>query len=164
MRETGLQDQLSDQRYLSQYGDESEFRADRDHIEILQPLGFANDILGPANIRALETELTHKIGKAVLFSQNRYLKGPYQPVVKLVDRFTAMGGRIERGELPGFARADRVTGVQLKDGRTLPVDEALICAVAFSGALAKMLGEPILLETERGYHTQIMARGITMQH
>jgi hypothetical protein len=31
-------------------------------------------------------------------------------------------------------------------------------------ALAKMLGEPIPLETERGYHTQIMAPGITMRH
>jgi len=40
----------------------------------------------------------------------------------------------------------------------------VICAGAHSAHLAKMLGEPIPLETERGYHTQIMAPGISMKH
>jgi D-amino-acid dehydrogenase len=40
----------------------------------------------------------------------------------------------------------------------------VICAGAFSARLAKDLGEPIPLETERGYHTQIMAPGISMKH
>jgi D-amino-acid dehydrogenase len=52
----------------------------------------------------------------------------------------------------------------LGDGRRIAANEAVICAGAHSAALAKMLGEPMPLETERGYHTQIMAPGITMKH
>ena len=40
----------------------------------------------------------------------------------------------------------------------------MLCAGAFTGRLSKLLGEPIPLETERGYHTQIMAPGISMRH
>jgi D-amino-acid dehydrogenase len=54
--------------------------------------------------------------------------------------------------------------VVLRDGRSFPVTEVVIAAGAYSAKLAKDLGEPIPLETERGYHTQIMAPGITMRH
>ena len=47
---------------------------------------------------------------------------------------------------------------------TIAADEVVICAGAHSARLAKMLGEPIPLETERGYHTQIMKPGIAMKH
>ena len=40
----------------------------------------------------------------------------------------------------------------------------MICAGAWSGRLAGRLGEPIPLEAERGYHTQIMAPAISLRH
>lgn len=40
LRETGLEDQISHQGCLSLYADEAEFRADREHIEILERFGF----------------------------------------------------------------------------------------------------------------------------
>jgi D-amino-acid dehydrogenase len=92
------------------------------------------------------------------------MKDPYKLVLALAERFTALGGRIEQGEVVGFTRSDAMREVVLKDGRRLPADEVVICAGAFSAKLAKDLGEPIPLETERGYHTQIMAPGISMKH
>lgn len=80
------------------------------------------------------------------------MKNPYRLVLALADRFTALGGRIEQGE------------VGLKDGRRLPADEVVIAAGAHSAPLARALGEPIPLETERGRHTQIMAPGIGLKH
>ena len=85
-------------------------------------------------------------------------------VLALAERFTAAGGRIERGEVVRFVRNDRIREVVLKDGRRLAADEVVICAGAHSATLAKDLGEPIPLETERGYHTQIMAPGLSMKH
>lgn len=164
LRETGLQDQMSDEGCLSLYADEAEFRADREHIEILQRFGFPHEVIGRQAIKALEPEVSDKIGMAVLFPQNRSMRDPYRLVLALAERFTALGGRFEMGEVTGFTRSERLREVIVKDGRRLPADEVVICAGAFSARLAKLLGEPIPLETERGYHTQIMAPGIALKH
>lgn len=84
--------------------------------------------------------------------------------MKLAERFTGLGGRIEEGEAVGFVRGEGIREVRLQGGRRIAADEVVICAGAHSARLAKMLGEPIPLETERGYHTQIMAPGISMKH
>ena len=164
LHETGLANQISDEGCLSLYTDEAEFRADRDHIEILERFGFPHEVMGRQAIKALEPELSDKIGMAVLFPQNRSMKDPYKLVLALAERFTAMGGRIEAGEVTGFLRSEAIRAVLLKDGRRMTADKIVICAGAYSGKLAKMLDEPIPLETERGYHTQIMTPGIFMKH
>lgn len=164
LRETGLEDQIGEEGCLSLYTDEAEFAADREHIEILERFGFPHEVLGSQAIRALEPALSDRIGMAVLFPQNRSVKDPYRLVLALADRFAALGGRIERGEVAGVERGERVRGVVLTGGRRIPADEVVIAAGAFSARLAKALGEPIPLETERGYHTQIMAPSISMRH
>ena len=164
LRETGLEDQISEEGCLSLYTDEAEFKADREHIEILERFGFPHEVIGRQAIKALEPELSDKIGLAVLFPQNRSMKDPYKLVLALAKRFQALGGRIEKGEVVGFTRSDAMREVVLTDGRRLSADEVVIAAGAFSAKLAKDLGEPIPLETERGYHTQIMSPGISMKH
>lgn len=164
LKETGLEGELSEEGCLSLYTDEDEFKADREHIEILERFGFPHEVIGRQAIKALEPELSDRIGLAVLFPQNRSMKDPYQLVVKLAERFTALGGRIERGEVIGFERGETMQALRLKDGRRIAADEVVVAAGVHSAKLARMLGEPIPLETERGYHTQIMKPGISMKH
>jgi D-amino-acid dehydrogenase len=164
LKETGLEGELSQEGCLSLYTDEAEFKADREHIEILERFGFPHEVIGRQAIKALEPELSDKIGLAVLFPQNQSMKNPYQLVVKLAERFTALGGKIEQGEVVGFERGEGMRAVLLKDGRRIAPHEVVVAAGVYSAKLAKMLGEPIPLETERGYHTQIMKPGISMKH
>jgi D-amino-acid dehydrogenase len=164
LADTGLQDQISDQGCLSLYADEAEFKADRAHLELLERFGLPHEVIGRQAIQALEPELSDRIGMAVLFPQNRTVKDPYRLVLALADRFTAQGGRIETGEVTGFTRGEAIREVVLRDGRRLAADRVVIAAGAFSARLSAMLGEKIPLETERGYHTQIMAPGIRMAH
>lgn len=164
LKETGLEGELSEEGCLSLYTDEAEFRADREHIEILERFGFPHEVIGRQAIKALEPELSDRIGMAVLFPQNRSMRNPYQLVVKLAERFREQGGRIVPGEAVGFERGERIQAVRLKDGRRVAADEVVIAAGVYSAKLAKLLGEPIPLETERGYHTQIMKPGISMKH
>ena len=84
LRETGLSDQISEEGCLSLYTDAAEFKADRDHIEILERFGFAHQILTGDQARELEPELAKSIGVAVLFPQNRSMKDPYKLVLVLV--------------------------------------------------------------------------------
>lgn len=164
LRETCLEGEISEEGCLSLYTDEAEFKADREHIEILERFGFPHEVIGRQAIKALEPELSTKIGLAVLFPQNQSMRNPYQLVVKLAERFVAMGGKIEQGEVTGFDRGEGMRAVLLKDGRRIAADEVVISAGVYSAKLARMLGEPIPLETERGYHTQIMKPGISMKH
>lgn len=165
LKETGLEHMLSSEGCLSLYKDDSEFRADREHIEVLERFGFRHEILDREAIRALEPALSAEIGKAVLFPENRSIADPYDLVVKLTDKFKALGGEVIQGEVVGFDQPDgSVSAVRLKDGRVLDADEVVLAAGAFTARLSSMIGEPIPLETERGYHTQVMAPGISMKH
>ncbi|WP_413708560.1 NAD(P)/FAD-dependent oxidoreductase [Rhizobium sp. Rhizsp82] len=165
LAETGLQHMISAEGCLSVYTDEAEFKADREHIEILDRFGFRYEILGGNAIRDLEPAVTTKIGKAVLFPDNRSISNPFKLVQALADQFKKLGGVVETGEVVGFDQDNAgVKSVRLRDGRALSSDCVVLAAGAFTGRLSSMLGEPIPLETERGYHTQIMAPGVSMRH
>lgn len=164
LRATGLEEELTEEGCLSLYADEAEFKADRDHIEILKRFGFPHEVLRRPAIKNLEPELSDKIGMAVLFPQNRSIRDPYRLVLGLAERFTELGGRIDKDEVIGFTRGESIREISLKSGRKIAADEVVICAGAHSAKLAELLDEPIPLETERGYHTQIMAPGISLKH
>ena len=167
LADLGLTDHLSQQGCLSLYSDQAEFRADRAHIEVLERFGLDHDILTGAQARALEPDLSPAIGMAVRFAQNRSVRDPYRLVLALADRFAALGGQLEQAEVVGFGRSADGTGIAdiaLRDGRLIAADEVVIAAGAYSGRLSALLGEPIPMETERGYHTQIMVPGIALQH
>lgn len=165
LRETGLTHMLSAEGCLSLYADEAEFRADRAHIEILERFGFRHDIIEGHAIHDLEPALTTKIAKAVLFPDNRSIADPHGLVTALTDRFQALGGTLQTGDVVGFEEGEgAVSALRFADGRRLAADRVVLAAGAFTGRLARLLGEPIPLETERGYHTQIMSPGIAMRH
>ncbi|GGG83844.1 D-amino-acid dehydrogenase [Salipiger pallidus] len=164
LSELGAGDELTPTGCLSLYSDEAEFRADRDHIELLERFGFDHEVIGAERLRELEPALTPAIGKAVVFPDNRSLRDPHRYVTRIVQRFAEMGGQLASGEVVGIRPQEQITEVQITTGETLLADELVLCAGAYTGRLSAMLGEPIPLETERGYHTQIMAPGISLAH
>ncbi|CDX33836.1 putative D-amino acid dehydrogenase protein [Mesorhizobium sp. SOD10] len=165
LKQTGLKDMLSAEGCLSLYTDEAEFRKDRDHIETLDRFGFRYEVLGGNAMRDLEPALTTNIAKAVLFPDNRSIADPYKLVVALAERFQALGGSIVQGEVTAFEHGgEGVSGLRLQDGRRIEAKCVVLAAGAFTARLSALLKEPIPLETERGYHTQIMAPGISMRH
>ncbi len=164
MDDLGIADQISDTGCLTLYASEAEFKADAERLEMLDRFGFRYEVLNGPAIRDLDPAITSLITKAVLLPDNRTLVDPFLLTKKMIERFIALGGQMIQGNVTGFDRSDRVTGVQLDDGRSLPADRVVLCAGAYTARLAKMLSEPIPLETERGYSTQIMSPGITLNH
>lgn len=165
LKQTGLSHMMSEEGCLSLYADEAEFLSDRDHIEILERFGFRHRVLDAAAIRDLEPALTKRIAKAVLFPDNRSISDPYRLVTAIAEQFQAMGGTVVKGNVAGFEETDgAIDTVCLDGGRRIAADKTVIAAGAFSVELARLVGEPIPLETERGYHTQVMAPGIAMRH
>lgn len=165
LKVTGLEHMMSAEGCLSLYTDEAEYRADREHIEVLERFGFAHEILDREALQSLEPALARQIGKAVLFPENRSISDPYQLVIQLVEQFKLLGGVVQRGEVVEFDQTSgSVAGIRFKDGRLIEAEEVVLAAGAYTARLSSLLGEPIPLETERGYHTQVMAPGISMRH
>lgn len=161
----GLSDMLSQEGCLSLYADEAEYTADAEHIRAIKRHGFDIEILDGNAIRGLEPEISAKIAKAVLFPSNRSIRDPYQLVLALAARFEALGGRVERRAVSGFDRSNGgISALRFVDGQSLNVTQAVLCTGAYTGRLAHLLDEHIPLETERGYHTQVMSPGLSMRH
>lgn len=162
---TGLTHMLTEEGCIGIYMDDAEFRADREHLELMERFGFRHRVMDGKAARDLEPALSNKIERAVLLPDNRIIRDPYKLVTAVFERFIAAGGRFESGNVVGFDERDgSVTGVRLEEGRTIPGGTTVLAAGAFTGRLSSLLDEPIPLETERGYHTQIMAPGISMRH
>lgn len=161
----GVPDVLSEEGCLSLYASDAELAADREHIDIIERFGFHCPELSRDELQELEPTIAPVIKKAILFPKNKSIRDPYRLVLTLVERFREMGGTVETGEVAAIDCQDgKVSSIVLADGRRIACTEAILAAGAYTGRLSRMIGEPIPLETERGYHTQIMAPGIALRH
>lgn len=165
LKDLSLEHMMSQEGCLSLYANDAEFQADRDHIEILERFGFNHEVLGSDAVSELEPALSKRIGKAVLFPENKSISDPYKLVTSIAERFRALGGEFVQGDVVGFEQAaGSITGIRLKDGRVLMAGEVVLAAGAFTSRLSTLLKEPIPVETERGYHMQVMAPGVKLRH
>ena len=150
---------------LAIYETEAEFAGDRGHLDMMRRYGFEHRVLARPEIRDLEPALSPDVAKAVLLPDNKSIRNPYQLVVKLVEAAKAAGAGFVSGEaVSAEHRSGGGVSLRLANGRTLHADHIVFAAGVRTRFLAAALGEPIPLETERGYHTQIMKPGIAMRY
>lgn len=161
----GVPDMLSQTGCLSLYASDNEFDSDREHIEVVERFGFDCPVLKGDEVRKIEPAISPMITRAVLFPENKFVRDPFLLVTTLVERMREMGGCVEQGEVKGIeCRDGAVNGVVLSDGRRIAGNALVLAAGAYTGRLSGLIGESIPLETERGYHTHIMAPGISLNH
>jgi len=161
----GAPDLMTDEGCLAIYETEAEFAGDRGHIEMMQRYGFEFEVLNGGAIQHYEPTLSSKVAKAVLLPDNKSIRDPYQLVVKLAAAAEAAGARFLSGSVQGIERKpDGSKTVILESGGRIEVGSVVLAAGVHTRTLAEKLGEPIPLETERGYHTQIMKPGISMRY
>jgi D-amino-acid dehydrogenase len=161
----GVPELMTEEGCLAIYETEAEFAADRSHIALMQRYGFEHKVLLGAEIRDYEPALSPKIAKAVLLPDNKSIRDPYRLVLRLVEAAKALGMSMVTGEVRNVERLpDGSVSVALSDGRRVDAAQVVLAAGVRTRFIAKTLGEPIPLETERGYHTQIMRPGISMRY
>jgi D-amino-acid dehydrogenase len=161
----GAPELMTDEGCLAIYETESEFAGDRGHIEMMQRYGFEFEVLNGGAIQHYEPALSSKVAKAVLLPDNKSIREPYQLVVKLAAAAEAAGARFLSGSVRSIERKPEGTSaVILESGGRIEVDSVIVAAGVHTRDLAAKLGEPVPLETERGYHTQIMKPGIAMRY
>ncbi|PZM12108.1 NAD(P)/FAD-dependent oxidoreductase [Rhizobium tubonense] len=163
--EIGAPELMTEEGCLAIYETEAEFASDRGHIALMQRYGFEHKVLAGAEIQDYEPALSPTIAKAVLLPDNKSIRDPYHLVLKLVDAAKALGTTFVTGEAQSVERTPGgAVSVLFADGRRLDADHVVLAAGVRTRFIAEALGEPIPLETERGYHTQIMKPGISMRY
>jgi len=160
----GASDMLSDTACLQLYGTEAEFAAGRANLDLMDHYGLKYEVLSGARIRDVEPLLNPEIAKAVLLPENHFVSSPHGLVLKLVEAMRAAGGEFLTGDAQRIERDNRgATALLLADGRRIESDRILVAMGVQSKAMAETVDEMIPLETERGYHTQIMSPGVDLK-
>lgn len=129
--------------------------ADRKSWELRRRMGVSLQFIGADEIRELEPAVGERYPLGVFLPDEGMVSDPWRLCTTVADDFCQRGGRIIRGRVKGFTFGSDGPNQVLVDGEALPVDRVVVAAGAWSGRLAKELGHPVPLETQRGYHVTL---------
>jgi D-amino-acid dehydrogenase len=102
-----------------------------------------------------EPDLDRRYTFGALVEDGGHCRNPGRYVAALVELARARGATLLRGNATGFAiDSGRLRAARLA-GHDIACDRAVIAAGARSRALAKLAGDDVPLETERGYHAML---------
>ena len=117
--------------------------------------GFEWDTLQGAAIREFDPALSPRYEFAVVLKDHGMIANPGNYVSDLAKGFAAAGGKVIRANVKQVDTGD--DGVVLKtDGDDIKADKVIIAAGAWSHFLAAKFGANVPLETERGYHLDLL--------
>jgi D-amino-acid dehydrogenase len=153
--EAGAAGLLSDGEALMLFGSEKGWRDARFSLELRRRRGVPIEEISVAEALRLEPALAPVFVRAARVPDLSWCVDPLALTRALADRFRALGGEF-LFERVHAARPREKGGATLEsDGGASAWDDVLIAAGALSRPLAAMLGAPVPLGTERGYHVML---------
>src|SRR6185437_1542525 len=131
----------------SEHGLEEEAHA----AAFARELGIAADVLGAADVAALEPGMRMTIAGGVRFSGDAHLV-PAQLMAALQREAVRLGVELRHGVDARRFRVDgaRIAGVETSTG-IVKTNEYVLCAGVWSTKLARLLGLPLPMQAGRGY-------------
>ncbi|HEY1411595.1 MAG TPA: FAD-dependent oxidoreductase [Rhodopila sp.] len=158
--EAGVADLITRQGVLFAFPDRTAFEAESLSWRVRRENGTKWLELKEDELRQREPTLDRHYKFAVLVEENGQCRDPGAYVAALARHAATLGASIRQTRATGFRiEAGRLRAVTTSDGE-VPCDKAVIAAGAWSKQLAQAAGDPVLLETERGYHVVIADPGI----
>jgi D-amino-acid dehydrogenase len=160
---TGLSDELHRRGALTVYERQEAYRRDDAEWSLKRSHGIQTHFLSGAEVRALEPALSPAIACGVFTPQWSHVNDPKRLTDGMRKWLAAAGVTIHTGRVADIAPPDgaQVT-LRLDSGETPCFAGAVIATGAWSGVLAKRLGEPVQLESERGYNTTFANPGVAL--
>jgi D-amino-acid dehydrogenase len=141
---------------LHLYESESELDAAQPGWQARTDHGIAfTHLHGTAAIAELQPGLSPALVAATFVPGWKTVSDPLQVTEALARQFERDGGRIRRAEALALVPAADGVSVTVREGPSLRARRVIVAAGAWSHRLTRTLGEPIPLETERGYNTTL---------
>jgi D-amino-acid dehydrogenase len=134
------------------------FEADRRFYDLRRRYGLVFEELSGAAAREMEPALSDVVRHALFTPQWSHVSDPKRIVDRLRLNLEQRGVPMIAGEMAAVADGAVVTTA----GARLPFDHLVIAAGAWSGRLAKLVGDRALIESERGYNTTLPNPGVSL--
>jgi D-amino-acid dehydrogenase len=141
--------------HLYVYRSAESLAKDRLAWELRRENGVETDEFDADELRQLEPALSRDYVHGVLVRENGHISNPLGLVQRLLEHFLRSGGELVQARAHGFRLDGRRLAAVQTDAGDLSANAAVVCAGAYSKPLAVTLGDPVPLETERGYHLMI---------
>lgn len=151
--EIGGADLLQDRGCLYWYQTEAALRLAREDMAFRKSLGVRVEMLSADELRQIEPGLPVTEGGAAFFPNARFMTDPGRMVARLAEAAAARGVAFRQAPVTGLRRGGRSVDLA-GDGLSLRARRVVLAAGAHSRALARQAGDPVPLETERGYHLE----------
>lgn len=153
---TGAEKWLKPSDYLFVYDDRSGFKKERFGWDLRKEMGFRWEEFDAEALHAYDPIFAGKKKFAIRLKDHGHITDPEKYVCALADHVVKEGGKIiiasaEDIEMDG----ENVTGVQTSDG-LIDCDAVVLAAGVWSGLLAKKFGATTPIESERGYHIELI--------
>ena len=159
LAETGLAGELYRKGALSVYESEAGYQRDRAEWDLKRSLGIETAEISGDEARRMEPALGPIVERAIVTPQWGHVTDPKRIVDGLRRWLRTNGVNFERGEVSALAAG----AVTLADGRRLSASTLVVAAGAWSGMLARGIGDRVLLESERGYNTTLPAPAVALE-
>jgi D-amino-acid dehydrogenase len=161
LEEIGLTDQLHRVGAISLYESEEGYRRDASEWACKRARGVLARDLTAAEARELEPALGPIVYRAVFTPQWSHVGDPRRIAFGLRDWLLGRGVEFRRGDVQHITQGSaRDLVLRLAGSQSVRADKAVIAAGAWSGAIARRLGDRVFLESERGYTATLPAPGI----
>jgi D-amino-acid dehydrogenase len=117
--------------------------------------GVKVEVLDAAALRDLEPALAPIFRSAVFLPEQGQCANPGRLVANLARAVEQRGGTIRRTRVRGVVMEGGKPAALATDAGAVKVETLVVAAGAWSAPLARQLGSPVPLETERGYHAVV---------
>lgn len=148
---------------LDLYDSEASFNAAAADWLEKEKAGFQFTSVERADIERLQPGLAPQFRHAMYSPAGIQVNDPKGLTQAVADRLVARGGALRKGEVQDIAPAADGALIALVDGATITARTVIVAGGAWSKALAARLGDPLPLETERGYNTTLPAQAFALQ-
>lgn len=164
LADNGLTGELHQLGALTVYENEDAYKKDAGQWDLKRAHGVEVQPLTGAETREMEPALSASISRGVFTPQWSHINDPKVLVDKLRAALLVRGLVIVTGQVVDVLATvgNTAVSVELENGRSISADQAVIATGAWSGILAKRIGDKVLLESERGYNTTIAQPGVQL--
>lgn len=151
----GLEAMVHKDGSLELYESEAELAAAETGWREREEAGIAFEHVRGERLAALQPGLSPRFVAGTFVPSWQSVSDPYDFALAIAGKVAERGGTFARGEAASLAPAGDGVDLEFKDGVTLRAATAVVAAGAWSRKLTAPLGDPVPLETERGYNTTL---------
>ncbi|MEP4031323.1 FAD-binding oxidoreductase [Roseibium polysiphoniae] len=161
---TGTHNQVRYNGCLEVFDNEAQFRNSLSSWAEQRDYGIEVRELSGDEVRDREPELSSTVVGGAFVPGWAHMDDPKKLCLSIADWLVAQGVSFEVADVQRVAATNEGASLTLADGSTLSCGKLVIACGAWSRKLTSQLGDPVPLDTERGYNITVPEPGVSLSN